>query len=1216
MHTRMGAVVSAVIVALFVPLGASAQSSGQVGVLNGLAVQKNYAVPPGDSTSYSIGGRSGLNNLTLAPDYGYDAVAFFMRTRDGASTIPLGWQGLGLVYYACANGDIWWQGGAYYIVQSGGTWYWSNNPPPGTGGGSTCITPAGTYTWYPAWDQAAHPVGGQNPLTWQDPVPSVAPSNGNPNPSDGDPVDLATGLFVLDKTDLVVPDILPITLTRTYRPGDTFPRPFGLGSTHPYHLWLLEDGVCQTISLILPNGARIPYVRTSGTNCNDAVLEHTSSPTHYYKSRLIYNNVTRGWQIMFKDGMIYRFQQYGLTAGAAGALLIEIEDRNGNRMLLSRDQNGRLTKVTSPNGRYINFTYDTSNRVSQVTDIAGRVVSYTYDASGRLWKVTDPENGITEYGYDGAHRMTTIKDARGITFLTNIYDTNDRVITQTQADNTTYQFTYTLDGNGKVTQTDVTDPRGYVRRVTFNAAGYTVTDTRALGQPEQQGTTYAWQTGTNLLLSVTDALNRQTAYTYDAAGNVTSVTRMAGTSEAATATYTYEPLFNQLGSVTDPLSHTTAFTYDLKGNLITITDPLNKQTTITVNTAGQPTAITNPLNQTSTLAYASGDLAGVTDPLSRSTTRLTDAVGRLLSLKTAMGNLTRYSVDSLNRVTQITDAINGATSFTYDANGNLLTVTDAKNQTTTYTYNNMDRLATREDPLTKIESYGYDNNGNLTTVTDRKSQVTAYTYDALNRRKTATYQDGSTTTYAYDAGNRLTQVVDSLSGTITRTYDNFDRLTQEVTPEGTVSYAYDAAGRRTSMTVAGQTAVNYTYDNANRLTQVTQGTSTVTIAYDDAGRRTSLTLPTGTSITYTYDVASQLTGLTYQQGQTTLGTLTYTYDSDGNRKIESGTWAATDIPQASGTTSYNANNQMLTFGPSTLTYDLNGNMTTATDSFGTATYTWNAHNQLAAVSAPGVIASFGYDGLGRRRNKTINSTVTRFLYDGLNPVQELSGSAVTANLLTGLGIDEFFTRTDSAGTRGLVGDALGSTRALVDNVGTVQTNYAYEPFGNTTTGGTASTNSFQYTGRENDETGLYYYRTRYYSPRLQRFAGEDPIEFEGGSINLYAYVLNSPTNYNDPEGLIVPQLLGCSLGVGVTYGLEKLSGRKPTLLDLGLGCLGGVLGGFPIGKGFKIEIHDPHHYFPLFGKNLPHIQITWWQKGVPGSGRNIRIPIPQIFIKR
>ncbi|MFO0773464.1 MAG: hypothetical protein U0172_02205 [Nitrospiraceae bacterium] len=97
---------------------------------------------------------------------------------------------------------------------------------------------------------------------------------------------------------------------------------------------------------------------------------------------------------------------------------------------------GNLTRITSPNGRYVTLSYDASNRVSQLTDVQGRTVTYTYDASGRLWKVTDPAGGLTEYTYDASHQLLTVKDARGNTHVTNTYDANGRVATQTQSDGT------------------------------------------------------------------------------------------------------------------------------------------------------------------------------------------------------------------------------------------------------------------------------------------------------------------------------------------------------------------------------------------------------------------------------------------------------------------------------------------------------------------------------------------------------------------------------------------------------------------------------------------------------------------------------------------------------------------------------------------------------------------------------------------------------------
>lgn len=158
------------------------------------------------------------------------------------------------------------------------------------------------------------------------------------------------------------------------------------------------------------------------------------------------------------------------------------------------------------------------------------------------------------------------------------------------------------------------------------------------------------------------------------------------------------------------------------------------------------------------------------------------------------------------------------------------------------------------------------------------------------------------------------------------------------------------------------------------------------------------------------------------------------------------------------------------------------------------------------------------------------------MYDGLNPVQEKNGATVPANLLTGLGIDEFFTRTDGVGVRSLLPDVLGSTVALGDGTGILQTQYTYEPFGVTTQTGLISTSSYKFTGREDDGSGLTYYRARYYHPRLQRFIAEDPIGFLGGDVNLYAYVRNNPVNLVDPSGELA--LAGALVGAGIDLAVQ------------------------------------------------------------------------------
>jgi RHS repeat-associated protein len=241
---------------------------------------------------------------------------------------------------------------------------------------------------------------------------------------------------------------------------------------------------------------------------------------------------------------------------------------------------------------------------------------------------------------------------------------------------------------------------------------------------------------------------------------------------------------------------------------------------------------------------------------------------------------------------------------------------------------------------------------------------------------------------------------------------------------------------------------------------------------------------------------------------------------------------------------YNAANHQLTFGNTTLTYDLNGNLTND----GTNTYTWDSRNRLTAISG-GISASFQYDAQGRRTSKTVNAVQTGFLYDGVKPVQELNGTTVVANLLVGLGIDEYLIRTDTSGSSHFLSDALGSTVALSDGTGALPTTYTYAPFGAASPSGSVSANAFDYTGRENDGTGLHYFRARYHHPGLQRFISEDPIRFAGG-VNLYAHVLNNPLRWTDPLGLnVVLRRARCCYGfdhVGILVTNEDV-GPYPTV---------------------------------------------------------------------
>ncbi len=202
------------------------------------------------------------------------------------------------------------------------------------------------------------------------------------------------------------------------------------------------------------------------------------------------------------------------------------------------------------------------------------------------------------------------------------------------------------------------------------------------------------------------------------------------------------------------------------------------------------------------------------------------------------------------------------------------------------------------------------------------------------------------------------------------------------------------------------------------------------------------------------------------------------------------------------------------------------------------------------MNSPTLSGSFIYDARGRRISKTINGVTTTYQYDNKDVVAEIREGVIQARYLNNpLKVDERYARLSlDSGNEYYHVDALGSTLTLSDQNGMMQSRYTYDPFGNTSMTGMSS-NPYQYTGRENDGTGLYFYRARYYSPQLHRFLGEDPIlvpftplakglclkrnrtEWQlpgqlttsrpdlGQHVNPFLYLKNGPLQGPDPFGL-------------------------------------------------------------------------------------------------
>ncbi|HSU11450.1 MAG TPA: RHS repeat-associated core domain-containing protein [Pseudonocardia sp.] len=932
-------------------------------------------------------------------------------------------------------------------------------------------------------------------------------------PRRGDPIDPSSGLFTFDQTDLSESDILPLTLTRSYRQADGNNYAFGPGFNWTYGIWQWSAQEYQQSDLVFPDGSRIHFVRISpGTSWADAVFRATDGWGDFANAIEKWNG--NGWDVTSHTGLTYVFGDH--------QALQSIRDRYGNQLTLSRSsggQSGDITQVTSPHGMWIRLSYNSAHKVTQAIDNSGHTVTYGYDGNGRLSQVTSATGAVTQYTWGSNNNLLTIVDARGHTVASNTYDSNNRVVDQQLGGGGHYLFSYQTDSNDNVTRCDVTDPVGNVTRYSFDAAGGTTSLVLAPGTSDATTWTYTRAAVTDYLTEVVDPLGHHTTFSYDSNGNVTQKTVLAGTPSARTTTVDTSGPYGQPVSVTDPLGHRTNFSYDALGNLTSVTDPASHVESYTYAPDGQLASVADTTSHTTTYTYNPlGQWAAATDPLGRVTRYFNDAADRPVMVANADGAATFQTYDASNHVTVITAADGGQTSLSYDADGELTAVTDAAGHTTNYSYD-VDgnptgwTQGTGGPSLTRT----YDVAGRLVSSIDGRGTKTTVSYDPLGRASTVRYgvtgsSATSTIAYGYDAANRPTSIADSVDGTTNVVYDDFGEPTSVNGPHGTISYSYDGGGRLTGETVAGGTPISYGYTVASQLASVSQGSSSASYSYDSDGRLTSAALP-GATQTYSYDAADQLSSISYASGSTQLGSLSYTYDPAGRVVGESGSWARLPLPAAM-TASYNALNQATTVNGASRTYDDAGNLT----SDGSNTYSWNERGQLASVTGPSGTESYGYAPDGLRDQVTSGGSSTAYLWDLTgNQVAELSGGSVIAHEMTA-GLDNALVRTDNAGSHTQLSDQLGSVIATVDPTGTIETQNAYSPFGQQASSGSTNADAPGFTGRTTSSvTGLQYNRDRYYDPTLGRFISQDPTGQLGG-INTYAYVGGDPLNATDPSG--------------------------------------------------------------------------------------------------
>ena len=511
----------------------------------------------------------------------------------------------------------------------------------------------------------------------------------------------------------------------------------------------------------------------------------------------------------------------------------------------------------------------------------------------------------------------------------------------------------------------------------------------------------------------------------------------------------------------------------------------------------------------------------------------------------AQGKTTSFVYDNMDRLIQRTDSLGNSEFFAYDGNGNLVQRTDRNGTTTYYQYDALNRLRRELDSQgTILASYDYDATGNLILAENTHSRNT-FDYDNQNRLTAASTPIASIF-YSYDANGNLVQMSDSevRSSRVLYEYDGNDNLIKmghsNNQDASFLRFSYDKGERRTGVAYPNGITASYAYvpGKQSQIQSLSYSTGTK-FDYDYnlndfvtsvSNQRSGITV--NKTQNFQYDQLNQLTSATRPVGT---GSETFAYDASGNRATN---------------TTINDNNQLLSDANFNYTYDKNGNLTKrVSKSSGEITeFGWDYKNRLIQVlkrasenTDPTSTIAYKYDTLDRRIEKNVDGNIVRYVYDRDNIYLEYDGDdTFRAKYVHSQNVDEpvRMERPESPYTNNAYSrqefyfhrDRLGNIAEITDFEGTVVQSYVYDAFGKVTIydkdGNEITPSSSNYletpyafTGRELDaETGLYFYRARYYDPGTGRFLSEDPIEYDSGSLNLYNYVGNNSINLIDPSG--------------------------------------------------------------------------------------------------
>jgi RHS repeat-associated protein len=872
-----------------------------------------------------------------------------------------------------------------------------------------------------------------------------------------------------------------------------------------------------------------------------------------------------GYLVASSDGLeVYHFDEEGrhtrtlhaLTGGVLYSLqyeedrLVRIDDIHGGRTTIDRSSDGAPSAIRGPYGQVTRLLLNDMGFIRTILKPGGESIRFMYNENGLLTSKWDANGNLSSYAYDDCGRLTVSKDAAGGSWRLNRSEARQgyQVAATTASGRTT---TYIVENQTSTSGSWLnTFPEGAQNRMTFNKTDYREIDLH---------------NGNRMEISK----NPDPRFDMQAPVKSTYITDPDGMQfviereRDAVLANASNPF--SLVTLTETLSvngRIYSDVYDAASRTFTRTLPSGRQIVATLNEAGQVVSYREsglaPVKfryngsrlkevsqgeRTLKLDYdAQGNPEAITDPLNRKIKLHYNLSGRIESLRMPDDAVTAYEYDPSGNITGITPPGKSKHSFAYNAVHQLQQYnnpgTGSGIPAVEYRYNTDRELISIQNPDARPVTLEYSTSGKLTGISHNKGDI-SISYN--NRGNTEMVTSPYGLIRLRYKGNALSMKSWSgrVAGDVSFSYDSYFLLSgMAVNERSWIQYMYDDDGQITlagsmdikrcdvtgfvKKVILGNIVEQRKYNQYGELTSleylhddiIIKG---IEVKRDLAGRIVVSTVTTGSEkneYRYKYDLVDRLEEVILNNERNAA----YEYDANGNR-------IACETSSGKVNAVYDEQDRLISRGSGSYNYGTCGQLTARMEEGKITSYEYDGLGNLLKVVLPdGERVEYLVDGYNRRIGKELNGKLVKgFLYmDSLNPVAELDGNNNVRSIFvygTKTNVPEYM--ENDGGVYRLITDHLGSVRMVVDiHSGEIAQQIGYDAFGQIISDTNPGFQPFGFAGGLYDEhTGLVRFGAREYDPEAGRWTARDPILFDGGDTNLYAYVGNDPVNWMDMYGL-------------------------------------------------------------------------------------------------